>query len=169
MNIWTARAAIAGWLRYERRCVMVCWEREILGLDSRRPDMIGVTRDRHVVEVEIKRTMADFRANGKKKYHRWANRDEYSPRQFYFFVLPEMVEAATAELPSGAGLLTTLPRKVYGVPRIMAVVSAPVNKRSPRLDLRTMARMVEHQTAAVQKMAAALSKIEGKTNDRPTD
>lgn len=169
MTIWTARAIVAAWLRYDRRCIMVCWEREILGLFSRRPDMIGVTHSRHVIEVEIKRTMTDFRANGKKKYHRHAAGAEYQPRQFYFFVPPELEAAATAELPEGAGLMTAGPSISYGLLRVRIIKPAPVNKHSPRLDLRRMTEMVMHQTATVQKMAAALSKIERKTNDRPTD
>ena len=92
-------ASVMTWLRYDRGCPIVCVER---GLEWRyRPDILAVTKSRHLIEVEVKRTIADFRANAEKRFPDVAIRS-----QFYFAVPPDLADRIAAELPDGAGLIT---------------------------------------------------------------
>lgn len=107
MNIWRLRAAAVMWLRYERHCPIVAMER---GLGSGVPDVLGVSDTRHLIEIEIKVTMADFRKNEKKwgiRHRRLYDQPAYwIPRQFYFLVATKIVEKVRVELPQGCGLLS---------------------------------------------------------------
>lgn len=99
-HYWKLRAAAVIWLRYDRGCTVVTMER---GFGSCIPDVMGVTQTRHLIEIEIKRTMADFRANEKKRGMQIRAREVgqryWIPKYFYFLVLPEMVEKVLAEIP----------------------------------------------------------------------
>lgn len=105
-GIWMMRAQAVMWLRYERDCPVVALERGhgVCGI----PDAIGITPKRRVIEIEIKRSMADFRHNDKKWRSRqrmriWLGQSDSfgfnDPQQFYFFVEAVMVEKCKAELP----------------------------------------------------------------------
>jgi hypothetical protein len=62
----TLEAAAPKWLRYERRCLLACLGRNPLP-EMCIPDILDLTPDRRLIEIEIKRTMADFRQNGDKR------------------------------------------------------------------------------------------------------
>lgn len=59
------RSAV-NFLLYDKKCDIVSFER---GLHDGwgRPDVLGVTRDRKLIEVEIKESFSDFKANFDKK------------------------------------------------------------------------------------------------------
>jgi hypothetical protein len=106
----TLEAVALSWLRYERRCFLVCLGRNPLP-EMCIPDVLGMGPDRRLIEIEIKRTMADFRQNGKKRGIKYRT---HWPKQFYFLVDPRIAERARCELKAGifneayerAGLLT---------------------------------------------------------------
>ena len=54
------RYRAAEWLRYERRCPIIAFERPPQSWGSYRPDVLGITRGRALIEVEIKVTLSDF-------------------------------------------------------------------------------------------------------------
>lgn len=98
-------------LRYDKRCPIVIRERTPRpGFGF--PDVLGVTQRRELLEIEIKRSMADFRANA-KKFHVATHvtltlkgvGNPYFPRLFWFLVPHSLADRAAAELPSYAGLL----------------------------------------------------------------
>ncbi len=53
------------WLRFEKRCPIVMLERGISYIS--RPDALGITTARYMVEIEIKRSLADFTKNNDKR------------------------------------------------------------------------------------------------------
>jgi len=128
------------WLRNELRCYAVLMERSPREWCCGRPDLLGVTRARHQVEVEVKRTIQDFRANARKDF--MSRRDTFLhrfPRQFYFLVPEELAEQVRAELPPFAGLLTP-PRPMSGG-WVHVVAPAPVNSHATRFSLKEMVKV----------------------------
>lgn len=129
------------WLRFEQKCMIVIMgrtPREICGL----PDVLGVNCNRFATEVEIKRSMADFRADGKKRCR--TNRDYYiqkMPKHFYYLVPKALSEKVLAELPSWAGLLTVAERG--GFRPIRVIQPSPVNKQSERYTIKECVRLAQ--------------------------
>lgn len=116
-----------------------------------RPDVLGILGSGHRIEVEIKRTMSDFRANAKKWHvvgrenllRKW-------PRNFYFCVPGELLERVQVELPDYAGLL-------YQNDFDLAVAKiAPTNNSAEKISLKTLpklARCVGNQIYASERKA----------------
>lgn len=132
-----------GWLRFYQRCPIAITERSPLCVGGSRPDVIGVTKTRHIIEVEVKRTVSDFRANAKKWHVR--HRDNFIhqwPRLFYFLVPPELAEKVLPEVPEWAGLITPAAR--FGD---MNTLKRPIpNRHAPKLHVRHVHRLVGLQT-----------------------
>lgn len=141
------------WLRFEKRCPIVLWERTPRPCGI--PDVLGITKHRYLVEIEIKRTIGDFRVN-EDKWHvknrelilpRW-------PRLFWFAVPKSLVEKVSKELPPYAGLLTA---DDSDAGTLDVVKAASPNKQSRRVTLKEAVRAVECQT---NQLWAAIKKIE---------
>lgn len=129
------------WLRFEKRCHVAMFERSPRSRSCGEPDVIGVTKSRHFLEIEIKRSLSDFRANKKKPFHRIrdlgdADSNPY-PKQFWFLVPAELVDKVRPELPRWAGLLRGPTANEF---QIASVVHAPVNKGSRRLSAKEVVR-----------------------------
>lgn len=175
-GIWMMRAQAVMWLRYERGCPVVALERGIGACGI--PDAIGLTAKRQIIEVEIKRSMADFRHNAKKYGARLRGVDmmrgrfSYNdPQQFYFLVESEMVEKCRSELPDWAGLMSTpLPRQFThryarhpeycGITKLVVHVQAPINKTARKLTIKECHRMAKHQTGTLSSVLNALARGE---------
>lgn len=174
-SIWYYRAAAAQWLRYERQCVIVAIERGICRGGA--PDVCGIDKNRWAIEVEIKRTLQDFKNNNKKMlaFHRryslyagtrWVETIN-CPRLFYFFVPPSLVTKVTPLLTDGDGLITIQEpcRHYRGVPYPRVVVLAKPDNKAKPLSLAECARMVKHQSGTLSSLATELSRIAGDTNE----
>lgn len=156
MNLWTMRAAAIGWLRFEQRCFLVATERSPVATRCR-PDIIGVLRDRRFIEIELKRSKADFVANAAKHSIRWRLQTGVGlPFRFYFAVPPTLVPAVQPLLQPDEGLLTFGEPNQFG-PTIRVIVPARHCSASARLSKYEIARMVMHQTATLHRAAVALS------------
>jgi hypothetical protein len=168
-SIWFYRAAALQWLRYERQCPIVAVERGICRGGS--PDVMGVTKDRWAIEVEIKRSLSDFKANTKKmeaferRYTMFSHTNWLStlncPKLFYFFVPSGLVNKVMPLLKNGDGLLS-IPdngRTYRGIPYPRVVTRAIPDSRAKRLTLRECARMTAHQSGTVFMLAAELAKL----------
>lgn len=135
------------YLRLIRRCPLVLLER---GPCAGRPDVIGITDRRYCIEIEIKRTMSDFRANGYKSHvlyrELWIER---WPKQFFFMVPAEISKKVEAELPEWAGLLTF---NGHGIPVVSK--DSPNNLKSKRVTMKgavALARMASNQIMSLAK------------------
>ena len=94
------------WLLRDRRCWTVLWERHPAA--HYRPDVLGITRGRLLIEIECKRTLADFHADGLKTHIANRNRGYHSQEPWKFFYLAEASLATEIQplLPTWAGLLS---------------------------------------------------------------
>ena len=146
------------YLRYERRCYLVTWQRS--PWPKIRPDILGVTTGRKTIEIEVKLTLPDFRANAHKRGVRLRARGRHCPHQFYFLVPRQLVEKVRAELPEGAGLMTIgSERRISGTVKIEVVVGATMNRRAVRLSLPEMVNLVRHQSGTLCSAAAKLARL----------
>lgn len=135
-------------LRFEKRCRVALFERTPR-YGHGQPDVIGITTSRHVLEIEIKRSFSDFRANDKKP-HIAAHNSRFQldgecqlsprwPKQFWYLVPCELTKKVEPWVPQWAGLMRGPGRnEPQGV---MVVKKAPVNKSSARLTTREMVEL----------------------------
>lgn len=125
------------WLRVEKRCEIVLCERSPRSWFCGQPDVLGITKGRHMVEIEVKRTMSDFRADSRKRSR--VNRRHYldmQPRQFYYLAPAEVAAKIQPGLPEWAGLMHAAGR----YPEV--IVRAPVNKVARKLTVKECCRLV---------------------------
>ncbi len=170
MKAITLRAIAASWLRYERRCWLVTFER---GLEyNNNPDVLGVNPSRFLIEVEVKVSISDFRADAKKG--KWSYREAPSQRQpkfMYYMVPQDLVDKVTVELKPGFGLLTTSGRHNghTGLPELKVMVEAKAQANARRLDIHHIAKLVKHQSATLAHLAAYEGRIaQEKENEQGT-
>lgn len=129
------------WLRFEKRCRVALFERSPRPMCGQ-PDVLGITDNRYLLEIEVKRSLSDFRAN-EKKFH-ILNRELYLPRwpkRFWFLVPPELAERVRPMLPDYAGLLRGPTSDE--VQQLVCVQQAPVNKASEPLTTKEMVRLAQ--------------------------
>lgn len=136
----------ARWLKWEKRCQLVMTERSPRCWFAGEPDVIGVNPSRFIFEIEVKRSMSDFRANQNKRHmqNRFSNDPETAarytakaPKQFWFLVPPKLVQKVEPELPDFAGLMT-----LHGS-QIQVIRKSPVNNKSEKLTLMECAKLMQ--------------------------
>ena len=156
------RAASLEWLRFERRCAIVMHER-CLHYHIGRPDCIGVLPNGRVVEVEIKVTAADFRANCQKEIEkrREANRAK-RPYQFYFAMPQSLADDLASEIPEHAGLLYLSPHRgrTRGVRELERMKPAKRFDQCLTIGHRDWIRLVSLQSNAIVSLAKAVARME---------
>ena len=143
--------AAAHWLRYEQQCVLISLERG--GLQwSARPDVFGVTRQRLTIEVEVKRTVSDFRANARKRSVVLRDKlTEIWPAYFYFLAPPHVAEKVLPEVPEWAGLLTFDARwsQALWPAELVPLKRADRNHDAKPLNLIRLAKMSQAQAGTI--------------------
>lgn len=137
------------WLRFEKRCRVVLTERSPR-YGNGKPDVLGITDARFLLEIEIKRSVSDFRANDNKPHIAGQNAafalegefcSEMFPRQFWYLVPHGLVEKVRPLLPKWAGLLRGPSEdEVQG---LSCVVKATTNKGSKRLSTKECVQLAQ--------------------------
>lgn len=142
------------WLWLEKKCLVVLQERTPVSMMGQ-PDVLGITPGRYMVEVEIKRSASDFRADFRKTHR--VNRQFYiknQPRQFYYMMDRNLSEKLLPEIPDWAGLMTC--DTVYNAE---VIKSAPVNKESKKLNLKQCSKLARQMTSHMMGFALANNSI----------
>ena len=162
-------ASGAEWLRYERGCYLMAWERIPWEYAHHKPDLVGVDASRKCVEIEIKRSVADFKNDAEKVI--WSQRDLFKrawPQQFYYFVEPAIVDKVLPLVRDGFGLLTFWPEgtkpTVYGNKEIKVVKRAVKQKDAKQLTLHQLMVLARAQSGS---MAALLTWVKDRDNGVP--
>lgn len=155
---WRMRAAAVGWLRYEQRCFLVCWERTPLW-SACRPDLIGVDRKRRVIEIEFKQTISDFKANALKRGMRLREQTgQGKPTRFYFAVPTGLVGKVKTLLPVGAGLMTLGEDSPRFGPQVQIITGATADRNAMALGKIEIGRMILHQTGTLHRACVAMAR-----------
>lgn len=155
------RAAAVEHLRYRLKCRLVCTERSPFIRDPCTPDVIGVTDKRKVIEIELKMSWSDFKANRAKTSLYQRRFYGIRPWRYFFLVPPEMKDRVLAALEEGEGLLTIGDgSNVYtGLPKVVSVRPATIDRESRPLALKEIVRMVSHQTGSLVSALAKVAKL----------
>jgi hypothetical protein len=147
------------WLRYQRGCYITAWERSPWEFAHHKPDLIGIDSTRKCIEIEIKRSVADFKNDAEKAI--WNSRDLFKqawPAQFYYFVDPAIVDKVRPFVRDGFGLITLAPESerptIYGNRDIQVVKKATKQKDAKPLSVRQLFNMVRHQSGSMAALMA---------------
>lgn len=147
------------WLRFEKRCPAAMVERSPR-YGGGQPDVIGITHGRHLLEIEVKRSLADFRANFKK--HHFINRkifigDPRWPRQFWFLVPHNLAEKIEPMVPDWAGLLRGPGED--DTQQLYSVRPAPVNRASEKLSALEVGRLMHCMSNQMYSQATVIRNL----------
>jgi len=132
------------WLWLDRKCKIVLEQRSPRYWTGH-PDVIGVTTSRHLLEIEIKRSVSDFRADAFKHHRLPATRQFHiaeQPRQFYYLAPRDLIEKILPILPTWAGLM----KPDGGGYSAEVVKVAPVNAASKKLSLKECVKLARLMT-----------------------
>lgn len=135
------------WLRWEKRCQLVLRERSPRAYSCGQPDVLGVMASRHLIEIEIKRSVSDFRADGLKLSRSDRKPDNPNlerllkklPKQFYYLIPAELQARIEPEVPLWAGLMIGPTAHNYC---LTVVKKAPNNASSQRLTIKECCHLV---------------------------
>lgn len=146
------------WLWIERRCLMVLEQRSPrYGLGN--PDVIGITQGRYMVEVEIKRSLADFNADFKKRHREIQVREaDRRARQFYYFVPEAIADRVHTRLPDHAGLMVIKDSWCSLTVRKVA----PVNPQCRKLDIKECVKLARLMTSHMMGYAIAVDSLKSR-------
>ena len=156
------------WLLTEQRCTLVTVER---GFGWGNPDALGMLPDRRLVEVDVKTSMRDFRANAHKNHVQSYNIPGLDspgiPSKYYFLVPPEISQRVISELPEYAGLLTIDGDKSWGNgARLILVIKQAPRMPRRRLTVNQAITMAKNQSRAfVSEYLRTTSDLSFKGND----
>lgn len=145
------------WLKWEKRCMLVLCERSPRECSCGRPDVLGVSQGRYAIEIEIKRTLSDFKSDAHKASRR--NRDlfpERFPKYFYYLTPPDFSEAITPLLPSRAGQMVADTHRSWSV---NIIKSAPVNTASKKFSIRECVRLAFMMSSQVLSVETSMESI----------
>lgn len=161
------KAAALCWLRYTRKYPLIISERTLWS--DWIPDALGVTHDRHLVEVEVKISVSDFRADAHKKRAllqaagMW--RGPVVARKYYL-VAPQIAEAVRAELPVGCGLLMPRIWDMGALDYLTTLVNAERNPLATRLSVREVVGMVRLQSNTLCRYAKIVAEKTQTKNEK---
>ena len=172
MNSTHVKTSVACYFRYIRQYPIVSFERSLKGLYN--PDVLAVTKDRRLIEAEVKISTQDMKNDAKKRI--W-NIREHSPNlytipyQFYYAVPYTMKDKALEiistwknenKLCGNTGLIGIIEKdNNIGFKDAVVVKKAPINKNSPKLSVKQVIQMVKNQSGSLcsaMKMIAVLQK-----------
>ncbi len=152
------------WLRYRAGCVLLSEQRPIRYCGGV-PDCVGVKPNRHWIEIEVKRSLQDFKSNATKRHmvHRergvgYATRN--GPRQFYFIVPHALVEKVAPWLPAGAGLLRA--PNAFEPEEAVVVKAAQFNPAAERFPLKELSRACRMQANEVLALRNRVDQLKAK-------
>lgn len=137
------------WLRFEKNCPVALFERTPRSGHGE-PDVLGITRARYLLEVEIKRSVSDFRANANKYFHRCREvdgDDSMYPSMYWFLTPSELTEKVLPLVPRWAGLLRG------DQSGIKIVKDAPRNLKSKRLTTKECVALASRMANQIYSMA----------------
>jgi hypothetical protein len=151
------------YLRFIRKCPLVTLERGICMGD---PDVFGVTSARYCIEIEIKRSASDFRANAQKWHVR--HREEYLglwPTYFYYMVPEKLQPKVEHLLPCWAGLMVQTDQySTNGNPYFpMIVREAPKNKEARKVSIKDLVRMATRQANTLISLKTSIDSFVSKS------
>ena len=147
------------WLRFEKACPVALFERTPR-YGHGQPDVVGITKAGFILEIEVKRSLADFKKNFHKDHiiRREKCRDVAGvmccyPKQFWFLVPNNLVDKVTPLLPTWAGLIRGPAEYEY---QLSVVVKSPSNPHATRLTTKEMIRLGNNMANQIYSQASQI-------------
>lgn len=142
----TLRALAYDYLRYERLCYAVAFERSPLG---GKPDVLGLDNRRQLHEIEIKISKADFDRDAKKPHraklmHTLERAYPNVPATLSYLVPPKLVNHVLENAPPYAGVMTpnAIKLNAYTGMSTLSVLRKPTKLHDQRLSIRNCIMMM---------------------------
>lgn len=162
VTISTVRYAVACWLRYDKQCHIVAFERGGHGWGWDHPDVFAVNAARDTWDVEIKMSFSDFKADLKKvKFNPLYNGTGLRrPTWFYYAAPLNLAEKimVSSLLPGGAGLLGITEFREMGQGGVVVMLRAVKHKAALRPTTRELAAWVKDQSGTICGLAQRLAR-----------
>lgn len=154
------KMCVANYFRYARACPLVTLEYYHFRDACVQPDVLCLDKKRRLIEIEVKISLSDFKADAKKQIWESRNLGMRWPWKFYYAVPIQLEQKVKPILPAGCGLLRVEDGEVYRKNPVRAVTvaeTAPAHKECEIVDDARYERMVAAQSAS---MCCALRKNE---------
>lgn len=155
INSGEIKVAVATHYRYQEQCPIIAFEASdcMCMWGGGQADILVVTRDRYLIQIEVKVSISDLRKDKHKKhhYHLFNDTGEYPSRYFYFAVPQELgvdIALICDQLYPYAG--------VIGCPNLLFYRKAR-RRNVKRLSIKQVIYLVRSQTATLCRLA---SKVE---------
>jgi len=165
------RASIASYFRYKRQCPLIAFERACLEIRAN-PDILIVNKNRMLIEVEVKTSVADFKNDAKKRIWQIRNSEYHKtlmPYQFYYAV-PLDLKDKCLKVMNGweekdkkcgkMGLLSVMDKEEIGWNDVTVYKKSPINKKSKPISLKNIVKMSLHQSGSLCTIAIKIAKYE---------
>lgn len=150
VSLYEMECAISDLFEY-RRCVIVpniSW-----GFKIHECDMLVIRNTSYAVEIEIKRSISDLKADFKKKHDHSDDRI----KELYYAVPEELLESSTELIPEHAGIISIeYYRKKY---RAVIIRKAKINK-SRRLTAEEILRISHLGTMRIWSLKKKIIKLQ---------
>ena len=141
------KAHIATYFRYKRQASLVMFERglDTFGYGNGIPDVLIVTDDLKLIEVEVKVSYADFKNDAKK--YKWEWRERHNRKhQFYYAAPEELAKRIKMEVLPEFGVLS-----VHDYGDIVVLKKAAQCK--DRISHKQFWKLIRHQTGTMISLA----------------
>jgi len=158
----TIKASVAAYWRYTKQCPLVAFEASVR-LDWGYPeqaDILIVTKERRLVEIEVKTSVSDFRRDGRKSCHRHFKGDTgIYPTGYFYFAVPKALANEISLLCDNlypyAGVLGCNGLSEQGI----EVYRKPKRLKGKRLTLKQVVYMARAQTATLCRLARKVEEL----------
>jgi len=161
------KAIAANYLRYQKHCILVISERDLGSISS--PDVLAVTKDRRLIEIEVKISLDDFKKDAKKKKwgffkfgEKYGFKTTTFANQFYYIVPPNLKEKALEFIAhEKIGLLSYgNDISVYTKLPEVEIIKKCGKIHDGKLSIKDTIHMVRHQSGTLCSLFVALAKQE---------
>ena len=156
MNSETIKACVAGYWRYKRQHNLVAFEicPSLAWAGSTQADILSVTKERYLVETEVKVSLSDLRRDGNKRNHQHYKRgDGTLPVAYFYFAVPKDIANKAClvcdELYPYAGILGSDGSDEDGVESYREARRL----NGSRLTIKLIVQMVKAQSATICRLS----------------
>jgi len=170
MNSTHVKASVACYFRYIRQYPVVSFERSLKYTYN--PDILAINKDRKLIEAEVKISVSDMKNDAKKRI--WNLRTKVPslypmPYQFYYAVPHDIKDKALSiieewkqkgKLCGNTGLMVVDDKVNIGFNDITIIKKSPINKKSPKLNIKEVIQMVKHQSGSLCSAMVMLAKTQ---------
>lgn len=157
------KAVVLAYWRYSRQCPLVAIEGWCeLSTYGELADVLAVTKDRRLIETEVKVSLADLKSDIKKHKHEWFERGTscLNRTNYFYFAVPidiaNQAKLIIDDMYPYAGLLGCKMYKSTAQITIADIYRKPQALSTAKLDIKSLISMVKTQSATICRLSKDL-------------